>query len=185
MVKKVLLGLLGLVGVFVLVVLALAATKPDRFEASRSREIAAPRSAVAPLVADLRSWERWSPWSDLDPDQTLTYGDTTTGPGAWYAWEGNDQVGRGRMEIAAVDEGADRTAIDYRIHFIEPFESQGDVRMELADTAGGGTNVTWSMASDQSFMEKIMCVFIDMDAMIGRDFERGLERIDRLARAAR
>jgi hypothetical protein len=181
MAKKIILGILGVLALAIVVVLALAATQPDHFHFERSRDLAAQRSQVSPLVTDLRNWERWSPWKDLDPNQRVTYGPTTQGVGASYEWAGNDQVGRGRMEIVGVDERPDRTVVDYRLQFLEPFEDEADVEVALLDQPSGKTRATWSMDSDASFMEKIMCVFVDMDAMIGRDFEKGLERMERAA----
>ncbi len=114
----------------------------------------------------------------LDPNQRTTYSDPSSGEGAWYEWEGNDDVGKGRMEITSITE----RAVRYRLAFIEPFESESEVELAI-EPAGERTRVVWTMSGENDFMSKIFCVFMDMDAMIGGDFERGLENLERAATA--
>jgi hypothetical protein len=184
MAKKILLGILGAIVLFIVVVLGIAATKPDEFRIERSREIAAERAAVTPLITELRNWERWSPWAELDPNMTITYSDPSSGVGAWYDWTGNAEAGAGRSQISSIDEGADRTVVDYHLTFREPMQGESDVTFEAVDQPGGKTRVTWRMESEVAFAQKIFCVFMDLDAMVGADFEKGLERMDRAATAA-
>ncbi len=182
MAKKIALAVLG---ILLLAVLAVAAGKDDRFHVERSREIDAPRATLVPLVGELRNWPRWLPWAELDPNQTLTYGERSSGVGGSYAWRGNDQVGSGRVEITAVDEGASQTTLDFDLVFIEPFASESDVRIRVVDRGEGRSLVSWSMTSQRSFVEKIFAVFMDVETMLGADFERGLASIERIATAAR
>lgn len=175
--KKIALGLLGVLVLAVLGVVVAAMGQPDVLTLSRSTVIAATPADVYPLVNDLQEWTRWSPWQDLDPNQKTAYSETTAGVGAWYTWEGNSQVGRGRMTVTASE--ADRK-VGHRVEFIEPFPSTADTVL-LLTPEGEGTKVTWSFESPNSFMGKVFGLFNDMDAMLGADFEKGLARLKPLA----
>jgi hypothetical protein len=171
--KKILAGV-GAIGALAVVGLGAAVSRvPDTLHVERSAVIKASPDVVYPLVADLRTFTAWSPWTDLDPDQTVTFSPSTSGVGAWYTWSGDDKVGSGRMEI--LTENAP-TGLTQRLEFIEPFQSVATVTWTLTPHAGG-TQVTWSMDSAQGVVSKLMCVFVDMDAMLGADFERGLTQL--------
>src|SRR6188768_1340882 len=81
------------------VVLILAAMKPDTFRVQRSAAINAPPEKIFPLINDFKAWPAWSPYETKDPAMKRTYGSTTGGKGAIYAWEGNGNVGAGNMLI--------------------------------------------------------------------------------------
>lgn len=172
--QKIALGVLAVLGLAVVGVLAAAAVQPDTLRVERSRAIRATPEQIRPHLTELRNWVRWSPWEGIDPNQRTTYSEPSSGEGAWYAWEGNADVGKGRMEIASITE----RAVRYRLSFVEPFESQSDVEIAL-EPQGESTRVVWSMTSKNDFLSKVFCVFMDMDAMLGRDFERGLEQLER------
>lgn len=176
--KKIALGILAVLVLGAGGVLIAAAMQPDTFRVERSREMAATPEQIRPQLTELRNWTQWSPWDGLDPNQRTTYSDPSSGEGAWYEWEGNDDVGKGRMEITSITE----RAVRYRLAFIEPFESESEVELAI-EPAGERTRVVWTMSGENDFMSKIFCVFMDMDAMIGGDFERGLENLERAATA--
>lgn len=176
--KKIALGILGALLLAVAGLLIAAAMQPDSFRVERSREIPATAEQIRPQLTDLREWNEWNPWSDLDPNQTVTYSDPPSGEGAWYRWEGNDDVGKGRMEITSVSDGR----VAYHLEFIEPFASESEVEMQL-EPQGERTRVVWIMSGDNDFVSKLFGVFMDMDEMIGNDFERGLERLEAAATA--
>jgi len=159
--------------VLVAVVLILAATKPDTFQIQRAATIKAPPEKVFALIDDFQRWGAWSPWEKKDPAMKRTFSATTGGKGASYAWEGNKDVGQGRMEI--VESVAPSTvAID--LDFVKPFAAHNRVDFVLAP-AGDATNVTWTMRGDTPYFAKIIHVFIDMDKMVGKDFETGLANL--------
>ena len=169
MIKKVGLVLLALIAI----VLGLAATKPDTFSVRRSITINAPAEKVQPLIADFRNWPVWSPWERLDPDMRRTFSGAPSGVGAVYAWDGNSDVGAGRMEI--VDMAAPNR-IDIRLDFLRPMETGSNTRFSL-EPRGSGTEVTWYMTGPMPFISKVMSVFVSMDSMIGADFEKGLSQL--------
>lgn len=179
--KKVALGILAALATIVLGILGVAATRSDDFRCERSRTLPVAVRDVAPMLTDLRNWNRWSPWSALDPAMRLVYSEDPTGVGAFYTWEGNEAVGKGRMAISAVAEERGGTRVDYDLTFLEPFPSEADVTI-AATPVGEGSRVTWTMRSKRGLMEKVFGLFVDMDAMLGRDFERGLANLERTAR---
>lgn len=151
-------------------VLGYAATRPDTFQVQRSIVIAAPPQAIYARIEDFRRWRDWSPWERLDPAMVRTHSGAARGVGAVYAWQGNREVGRGRMEVVAA---AAPSTITIQLDFIEPFASRNITEFVLAPV-DGGTRVIWTMRGENLYVSKLMGVFVDMDAMIGKDFARGL-----------
>ncbi len=150
--------------------LGFAATKPDDFQVTRSITIAAPPAAVFPHVNDFRKWEDWSPWAKLDPEAKNSFEGPESGAGAEFSWSGNNDVGEGKMTIAE-SQPPERIAI--KLEFIRPFEDTCDVDFSF-QPEGEQTKVTWTMAGQNNFISKIVCLFMNMDQMIGKDFEKGL-----------
>jgi len=171
MLKTILLSLLGLLAIGIVVVLVLAARKPDTFQVTRSIKIEASPERIYPLIADFRAWGAWSPWEKKDPAMKRSYGGPETGVGATYAWAGDKNVGEGSMRIT---EAQAPGKLALKLDFLKPFEAHNDVVFALTPQ-GQGTNVTWIMAGPTPFIGKIMHVFMDMDRMVGGDFESGLK----------
>jgi len=147
-----------------------AATKPDSFRVERTASIKAPPERIFPLIEDFKRWDAWSPWEKKDPAMKRTFGVTTSGKGARYAWQGNGEVGKGSMEIA---ESSPPSRLTIKLDFIEPFEGHNIVDFTL-EPRGGSTIVTWAMHGPMPFVSKVLSVFCNMDSMIGKEFEAGL-----------
>ena len=167
---------LALVAVAVIVA-ALAATQPDRFTVTRTIDIRAPAERIQPLVANFHQWASWSPWEKLDPAMRRSFSGPASGKGAVYAWDGNDQVGAGRMEIVDISVPH---RVEIRLDFIRPIES-GNQASFLFAPSGDTTRVTWHMSGPMPFTAKVMSLFVSMDSMIGPDFEKGLARMKAVA----
>lgn len=179
MVKKVLLGVVGVIGLVVVVVLALAARQPDTFKVERNLIVQAPQSAIFPNLADFHRWSAWSPWEHLDPNMKKTFSGPPTGVGSSYAWVGNDKAGEGEMTVT---ESTPEEQLKVKLHFIKPFEATNATTFSLRPVPGNmGTQVVWTMEGPMQFASKVMCVFMDMDAMIGKDFEAGLANLKRVS----
>jgi uncharacterized protein YndB with AHSA1/START domain len=157
-------------------VLMLAATKSDTFSVRREIDIKAPPETIFPLINDFHQWGSWSPWENKDPAMRRSFSGAASGKGAVYGWEGNRNVGSGRMEIM---DAAAPTRIVIKLDFIKPFEGHNTAEFTMLPQ-GNGTRVSWLMTGPSPFIGKIMHVFINMDAMVGKDFEAGLFNLRRL-----
>jgi uncharacterized protein YndB with AHSA1/START domain len=175
MIKKI----LGVVALVVVVFLAYVAMLPGSYRVERSVVVAAPAETVYGAVADLRRWGEWSPWEKLDPGMKKEFAGTPAAPGSTYHWAGNDKVGEGRMTLV---EASPPSRLAYKLEFLKPWESVSTSDFTLAPE-GAGTRVSWSMRGEIGFVEKIFGVFMDMNAMIGKDFEQGLASLKQVAEA--
>ena len=170
--------IIGLViALAVAAVLVLAAMKPDVFRVQRAASIKAPPEKVFALINDFKRWDAWSPWEKKDPAMKRSFGAATAGKGASYAWEGNKDVGQGSMEITA---SVPSSAIKLKLDFLKPFEAHNQVEFTLV-AKRDATQVTWTMAGDTPYFAKIIHVFINMDSMVGKDFEAGLANLKSIA----
>ena len=158
------------------VVLILAATKPDTFAVQRSATVRAPPEKIFALINDFHQWGSWSPYEHKDPAMKRTFSGTESGKGAVYAWDGDKNVGTGRMEI--LDASAP-SKILIKLDFSTPFEAHNMAEFTMLPQ-GDATNVSWRMHGPAPFMARIMHVFINIDKMVGKDFEAGLANLKRL-----
>ena len=161
------------IAVLIAGVLVFAATKPDTFRVQRAASIKAPPEKVFALINDFKRWGAWSPWEKKDPAMKRTWGAVTSGKGAKYAWEGNKDVGQGSMEIT---ESVPPSKVTLKLDFLKPFEAHNTVEFTL-ERKGDITNVTWAMQGPTPYFAKIIHVFINMDSMVGKDFEAGLANL--------
>lgn len=174
---KIFAALGGVVAVGIVVVLILAAMKPDQFRVQRSAAIKAPPDKIYPLIADFKAWMAWSPYETKDPEVKRTYGPATAGKGATYAWDGNGNVGAGNMLITDAPPPS-KVAID--LNMTKPLTAHNKVEFTLTP-AGDSTTVTWSMRGDTPYWAKVIHVFFNMDKMVGGDFEAGLAKLKSVA----
>lgn len=175
MVKKILIGvgvILLLVGAFV----GYASTKPDVFIVERSLVINAPAEKIFPHINNLHSWQAWSPYEEKDPKMKRSFSGAEVGKGSKYAWDGNDDVGAGNMEIV---ESEAPNKVNMRLEFIKPFKGVNDVEFALTPQ-GEGTNVRWKMSGPNPLMCKVMQTIMDLDKMCGDDFKKGLTKLKAL-----
>lgn len=159
------------------VVLIYAATKPDSFRIQRSISIKAPPEKIFPLINDFHRWEAWSPWEKIDPALKRTYGGNPSGKGAVYEWNGNKDIGRGRMEIT---ESSPPSKVTLKLDFIKPFESHNMVDFTLAPH-DDSTTVTQAMYGPSPYISKLMDLLFSMDKMVGQKYEEGLANLKTLA----
>jgi hypothetical protein len=146
------------------------------FEVVRSAVVTAEPARVHRLINDFHKWVEWSPWEDLDPQLQRSYSGAESGVGARYAWSGNRKAGAGSMEIIG---SADRE-IGVRLDFLKPMKATNMVTFIL-DPVETGTEVTWRMTGRQTGLMGVIGKFIPMDRFVGRDFEKGLARLQQAA----
>jgi uncharacterized protein YndB with AHSA1/START domain len=166
--------------VAIAVVLILAITKPDTFSVRRVATVKAPPEKIFSLINDFHQWGTWSPWENKDPGMQRSYSGAASGRGAVYAWEGNKNVGTGRMEII---DASQPSKIVIKLDFLKPFEAHNTAEFTMlpqGDATNAATIVTWLMHGPAPFMSKVMQVFMNMDKMIGKDFETGLANLKKV-----
>lgn len=176
MLKKVLVGLAVIVVAFLAVVIA----QPSEFRVERGAVIAAPAAVVFAQVNDLRAWQAWSPWARRDPAARATYEGPPAGTGAVFKWAGNREVGEGSMTIVESRPGE---LIRIRLEFLKPFAGTSTAEFAFRPE-GDRTAVTWTMWGRNNLVARAIHLFMDMDGMIGGDFEEGLAQMGSLAEAA-
>lgn len=176
MLKKVALGAAALVLVLVVVI----AMRPPTFHVERSLVMSSSPESVFGVVNDFHQWNAWSPWEKMDPAMTKTFGGSPSGVGSTYAWKGNDQVGEGRMTI---EKSEKPSQIVIKLEFLKPFAATNAATFMFA-AVPGGTKVTWAMDGHNNFISKAFQMFMDMDGMIGADFERGLAAMNTASASA-
>jgi len=165
--------------VFVATILIYAATKPDTFHVERSATIQSPAEKIFPLLNDLHRWQEWSAWEKYDPNMKKVFSGAEQGKGARYAWEGNKKVGIGSMEII---ESIPSEKIAIKLKFAKPFAAENIATLTLSNSQGN-TQIIWSMDGDSPYISKVFGFFLNMDDMIGKDFERSLASLKAIVEA--
>lgn len=169
MLKWIGIGVIAVVAVFLVVV----ALQPADFRVERSATMRAPASAAYAQVNDFNNWRAWSPWEKIDPALKRSYEGPKAGTGAVYAWQGNKDVGEGRMTITESRPGE---LVRIRLEFFEPLAAVSNAEFSFKPAAEG-TAVTWTMTGRNNFLSRAICLFVDMDRMVGGMFEQGLAQM--------
>ena len=169
MIKKLLIVLALIVVVLAIVI----AIQPADFRITRTTTIAAPPAAVFAQVNDFHRWEAWSPWARLDPAMKTTYEGPAQGSGSIYTWMGNNEVGQGKMTIT---ESHPTDLIRIKLEFLKPIAATNTTEFTF-QPEGSQTLVNWTMTGANNFMGKAFNLFMNMDKMVGGDFEKGLGQL--------
>lgn len=175
MLKKILIALVVLVAIFAVVV----AMQPADFRYERKMTMNAAPETIFPLVNNFHQWEGWSPWAKIDPDAKTSYEGPDEGVGAIFKWDGNKNVGTGRMTVV---ESEPNERINIKLDFFKPFEGTHTAEFTFAP-AGTQTEVSWSMYGRNDFIGKAMGLIIDCEKMMGDMFNQGLAAIKAIAEA--
>ena len=176
MLKIVFIALAVIIAVLGIVV----AIQPAEFAVARSAIMSAPPQVVFAQVDDLRKWEGWNPWQKVDPAMKLTFAGPPTGPGASYSWAGNKDVGEGRLTIT---ERRPNDLVRIKLEFMKPFTAT-NIATFTFKPEGNQTAVTWSMEGHNNYLAKALHLFMNMDSMVGGQFEKGLADMKKVAEAA-
>lgn len=169
MLIKIVITLAVIVIVFVIVV----AMQPSEFRIVRNTTISAPAPAVFAQVNDFHHWEAWSPWAKLDPSAKATFEGPSTGIGAIFRWAGNKEVGEGSMTIT---ESRPSDLVRIKLEFLKPFAATNTAEFTFKPE-GSQTVVTWNMFGTNNFLAKAVCLFMNMEKMVGGQFEKGLAQM--------
>jgi uncharacterized protein YndB with AHSA1/START domain len=157
-----------------------ASTKPDTFTISRSISIAAPPEAIFPLINDLRKMSEWSPFEKKDPDMKRSYSGPESGKGQRYDWDGNHEIGKGWLVIT---DSSAPSRVDMALNMERPISARNEVTFTLVPE-GGTTKVTWAMQGAVPLVAKVVHLSLDVDRMVGGDFEAGLASLKAKAEGA-
>jgi Polyketide cyclase / dehydrase and lipid transport len=159
-------------GLAIAALLIFAATRPDTFAVQRSARIQAAPERLFSMINDLHQFNIWNPYNRKDPSMQGNYRGPAAGPGAAYDFEGNRQAGKGSIEIV----GSEPRKVTMRLDMQKPMEGHNMVEFRLVPQ-GDATEVTWAMHGASPFIAKLAGIFMNMDHMIGRDFEAGLANL--------
>lgn len=162
--------------VVIVAVLGYAATKPDSFRVERTTSIKAPPEKIHPFLNDFKQQVVWSPWEKKDPGMKRAFSGAESGKGAVYEWDGNDEIGKGRIEIIETAP----SKVTMKLDFLEPMEAHNMAEFTLTPK-GETTDVTWAVFGPMPYVSKVFTMFCDMDSMIGKEFEAGLADLKVLA----
>lgn len=176
MIKKLLLGLAAVL----LVLVGVIASRPAAFSVKRTVTMRAAPEYIFPFINSFYRWADWSPWNDLDPHMKRTYEGPVLGVGSAYAWAGNDKVGEGRMTL---EESRKDELVRIKLEFLKPYPAVNTTTLSITPGTDGTSSVTWLMEGRYDFMGKAASLFMNMDAVVGKDFEAGLARLRMLAEA--
>lgn len=176
MIKKILIGL----AILILLLVVVIALQPSTYRVERSATMNAPASSVFAQVNDFHKWNAWSPWEKLDPAMKRSFEGAPAGTGAVYAWAGNSDVGEGRMTI---NESRPTDLVKIKLEFLKPFAASSDTTFAF-QPEGNQTKVTWTMAGDKNFIAKAFGLVMNMDKMVGSDFEKGLAQLKSVVESA-
>lgn len=165
--------ILGVLVAAVAVFFAVASFQPPDFKISRSILVSAPAKACFAQVDNFHNWENWSPWAKMDPGMQTAYDGPVSGEGASYSWMGNGKVGAGKMAIL---KSQPSELIDIQLDFLKPMKTTNLTEFTF-EPEGHGTRVTWTMSGQKNLIAKAFHMIVNMDKLIGPDFERGLAQL--------
>jgi hypothetical protein len=180
MIKKLILGVLALIVAVVVIVSVVVAMQPEDLKITRSATFNAAPATVFEQVNDFHKWDAWSPWAKIDPTMKATHSGAPSGVGAVYSWVGTGDAGEGKMTITA-SHPTDHIAID--LEFIKPFPAKNVTEFTFKPS-GDKTDVIWTMTGKKNFVMKAFCLVMDMDKLIGADFEKGLAQMKPIVESA-
>jgi effector-binding domain-containing protein len=175
--NKILTGVVIAAVIVLVVFLICGLLGPQGFRMERSIVIKAPATLIYKNLSDYRNWPKWSPWYELDTNCAYYYYGTQGQIGAGYKWKGNAKAGEGDMHTTGMTDGSSLTS---QLSFIKPFASTAMATFNLEDTTNGATKVTWGFSQNYSFSRRPMMLFMNMDKMLGGDYEKGLAKLKAL-----
>ena len=178
MIKKILLVIAALIVLGIAVIAVAAFVTPTECKVEREITISRPKGAVFDYVKHIKNQNTWGPWYKKDPAMKQDFKGNDGFVGFVYSWKSaNEDIGSGEQEIKRIAEG-DR--IDTELRFKEPFESKADAYMLTEATGPQTTKVRWGFTTNVPRPMNLMMLAVDMDAMVGKDFQEGLDNLKQI-----
>jgi uncharacterized protein YndB with AHSA1/START domain len=156
----------------ILAFLFFVSRKPDTFRIERQTTINAPAADVFRWINNVKRFNEWNPWAQMDPTNTLTYSGPEEGPTASYSWQGK-KTGEGSMTLL---DQTPPTEVNFALNFVKPMKANNKTIFQIREGAGA-TTVSWAMTGTNNFMNKLFSLFMNIDKMVGKDFEKGLANL--------
>lgn len=166
-----------IMAILLIALVDIASLKPDTFSLVRSADIKAPPEKIFAQLNDFKNWAAWSPWEKMDLDMQKTFKGPPSGKGSYYSWIGNKKVGEGNMEIY---HSVPSKVVELNLNFLKPFKASNKTQFALTPQ-GNSTHVRWEMRGPLNLFMKVMHLFMNMDKMVGKDFEAGLANLKAVA----
>lgn len=163
---------LGLV-VLLLVFVGYVATRPSQMQISRELLIGAAPDAIFPFVNSSKRADEWMPWRDDDPQVKMTYSGPEEGLGSTSSWT---SVGRMGVGQAVIVESVKNQTVKTQLTYTKPMQMSQLAEFSL-QAVEGGTLVRWSVSGKNSFAGRFFCLFMDMEKIVGGNFEKGLRNL--------
>jgi Polyketide cyclase / dehydrase and lipid transport len=171
--EDIMLSAIVFIAIVVIAILLYASSRPSTFSLTRGADLRASPEKVFAQINNFKNWAAWSPWEEMDPNMQRNFSGAASGVGAKYSWVGNKKVGEGNMEIT---RSVASSNMQLDLHFLKPFKADNVTEFKLTPISGG-THIDWEMRGPLGLMMKLMHMFMDMDSMVGKDFEKGLEKL--------
>ena len=162
-----------IIAIVIIAFLVIASMRPSTFSLQRSINVNATPEKIFPHLNDFKNWGAWSPWEKMDPELKRSFSGSASGKGAHYSWIGNKKVGEGNMEIT---RSVPSSNIELDLNFLKPFKASNVTEFKITQN-GNTSNVNWEMRGPLNLFMKIMHMFMNMDKMVGKDFEAGLANL--------
>ena len=154
-----------------------AGLQPAEYTVSRSVTVNAPAEKVFPYLNNPALSDQWAPWKDEDPQVFMKHEGPAEGEGAKSIWQSPGKMGHGSATIIAVQP---MRKVGIKLVYTKPMEMEQDAEYIL-EPVEGGSLVTWKVHGTNNIVGRVMCLFMDMDKMVGGMFEKGLANLKNLA----
>ena len=175
MIKKILLAIAALIVLLIAAVVILAFTVNGDHKVEREITINKPKAEVFSYIKMLKNQNDWGPWAKKDPNMKVEYRGTDGAPGFVSAWKSdNSDLGEGEQEIKKI---ADGERVDTELRFKKPFEATNNSYMLTEASGENQTKVKWGFSGSVPKPFNVMCLFMDMDKMVGDEFQEGLNSL--------
>ena len=134
-----------------------------------------PKDSVFQYIKHLKNQDEFSVWNQKDPNSKRTFTGTDGEVGFIYTWDSSmDEVGAGEQEIKKITEGE---RVDMELRFKRPFESTDYAYFITESVSPAQTKVKWGFTGTMPYPMNVMKPFMNMDEMMGKDLQAGLDKM--------
>lgn len=157
------------------------ALKPSACTISREIVIQASPEALFSYINNSKKMNDWMPWQDSDPGVKMQYSGPEEGVGSKSSWDSNGKMGVGN---AVVIESIPNKSVKTQLTYTKPMEMSQLAEVTLTPV-DGATKVKWSVDGHNGFLFRLMGIIMNVEKMVGGEFEKGLAKLKTVAEAAK